>query len=54
MAAHLFAEETNTESDLVEENLATKGHELYFKDLPIYNNYTKYLFSKGGEKTATH
>ena len=37
MAAHLFAEEINTESDLVGENLATKGDELYFQDLPIYN-----------------
>ena len=37
MAAHLFADEINTESDLVEENLATKGDELYFQDLPIYN-----------------
>ena len=37
VAAHLFAEEINTESDLVGENLATKGDELYFQDLPIYN-----------------
>ena len=37
VAAHLFAEEVNTESDLVGENLATKGDELYFQDLPIYN-----------------
>ena len=33
----MFAEEINTESDLVGENLATKGDELYFQDLPIYN-----------------
>ena len=37
VAAHLFAEEVNTESDLVGENLATKGDELYFQDLPVYN-----------------
>ena len=36
MAAHLFAEEINTESDLVGENLATKRNELYFQDLPMY------------------
>ena len=36
VAAHLFAEEVNTESDLVGENLATKVDELYFQDLPIY------------------
>ena len=50
MAAHLFADEINTESDLVGENLATKGDELYFQDLPIYNKLRKYLFSKGGGK----
>ena len=32
VAAHLFAE-----SDLVGKNLATKGGEPYFQDLPIYN-----------------
>ena len=37
VAAHLFAEEVNSQSDLAEENLATKGDELYFQDLPIYN-----------------
>ena len=37
VAAHLFGEAINTESDLVGENLATKGDELYFLDLPIYN-----------------
>ena len=37
MAAHSFAEEINTESDLVGEDLATKGDELYFQALPIYN-----------------
>ena len=52
VAAHLFAEEINTESDLVGENLATKGDELYFQDLPIYNKLIS--LSKGGEKTATH
>ena len=31
VAARLFAEEVNTQSDLVGENLATKGDELYFK-----------------------
>ena len=34
VAAHLFAEEVNAQSDLVGENLATKGDELYFQDLP--------------------
>ena len=37
LAAHLFAEEVNTESDLVGENLPTKGDEPYYQDLPIYN-----------------
>ena len=37
VAAHLFAEEINTESDLVGENLATKRDELCFQDVPIYN-----------------
>ena len=37
MPAHLFADEINTESDLVGENLATERDELYFQDLPIYN-----------------
>ena len=37
VTAHLFAEEVNTQSDLVGENLATKGDELYFQDLSIYN-----------------
>ena len=31
-AAHVFAEEINTESDLVVENMATKRDELYFQD----------------------
>ena len=31
VTAHLFAEEVNTQSDLVGENLATKGDELNFK-----------------------
>ena len=51
MAAHLFAEEINTESDLVGENLATKGDELYFQDLPIYNKLN-ISSAKVGEKTA--
>ena len=34
MAGDLLAEEINTDSDLVGENLATKGDELYFQDLP--------------------
>ena len=49
MAAHLFAEEINTESDLVGENLATKGDELYFQDLPIYNKLN-ISSAKVGEK----
>ena len=49
MAAYLFAEEINTESDLVGENLATKGDELYFQDLPIYNKLNIPL-AKGGGK----
>ena len=53
MAAHLFAEEVNTESDLVGENLATKGDELYFQDLPIYNKLIS-LQQRWGEITATH
>ena len=53
VAAHLFAEEINTESDLVGENLATKGDELYFQDLPIYNKLN-ISSAKVGEKTATH
>ena len=51
VAAHLFAEEINTESDLVGENLATKGDELYFQDLPIYNKLN-ISSAKVGEKTA--
>ena len=31
VTAHLFAEEVNTQWDLVGENLATKGDEPYFK-----------------------
>ena len=53
MAAHLFAEEINTESDLVGENLATKGDELYFQVLPIYNKLN-ISSAKVGEKAATH
>ena len=53
VAARLFAEEINTESDLVGENLATKGDELYFQDLPIYNK-VNISSAKVGEKTATH
>ena len=49
MAAHLFAEEINTESDLVGENSATKGDELYFQDLPIYNKLN-ISSAKVGEK----
>ena len=51
VAAHLFAEEINTESDLVEENWVTKGDELYFQDLPIYNKLNV-SSAKVGEKTA--
>ena len=51
VAAHLFAEEINTESGLVGENLATKGDELYFQDLPIYNKLN-ISSAKVGEKTA--
>ena len=50
VAAHLFAEEINTESDLVGENLATKGDELYFQDLSIYNKLN-ISSAKVGEKT---
>ena len=53
MAAHLFAEEVNTESDLVGENLATKGDELYFQDLQIYNKLN-ISSAMVGEKAATH
>ena len=49
MAAHLFAEEINTESDLVGENLATKGDELYFQDLPIYNKLNISSAKVGGK-----
>ena len=49
MAARLFAEEINTESDLVGENLATKGDELYFQDLPIYDKLIS-LQQRWGEK----
>ena len=48
----MFAEEINTESDLVGENLATKGDELYFQDLPIYNKLN-ISSAKVGEKRAT-
>ena len=51
MAAHLFAEEINTESGLVGENLATKGDELYFQDLPIYNKLN-ISSAKGGGKNC--
>ena len=47
----MFAEEINTESDLVGENLATKGDELYFQDMPIYNKLN-ISSAKVGEKTA--
>ena len=53
VAARLFAEEINTESDLVGENLATKGDELYFQDLSIYNKLN-ISSAKVGEKTVTH
>ena len=49
MAAHLFAKEVNTESDLVGENLATKGDELYFQDLPIYNKLNISSAKVGGK-----
>ena len=49
VAAHLFAEEKNTESDLVGENLATKVDELYFQDLPTYNKLN-ISSAKVGEK----
>ena len=45
----MFAEEINTESDLVGENLATKGDELYFQNLPIYNKLN-ISSAKVGEK----
>ena len=51
VAAHLFAEEVNTESDLVEENLATEGDELYFQDRPICNKLN-ISSAKVGGKTA--
>ena len=53
MAAHLFAEEINTESDLVGENLATKGDELYFQDLPIYNKLNISSAKGGGKPPPT-
>ena len=53
VALHLFSEEINTESDLVGENLATKGDELYFQDLPTYNKLN-ISSAKVGEKTASH
>ena len=49
MAEHLFAEEINTESGLVGENLATKGDELYFQDLPIYNKLNISSAKVGGK-----
>ena len=45
----MFAEEINTESDLVGENLATKGDELYFQDLPIYNKLNISSAKVGGK-----
>ena len=50
VAARLFAEEINTGSDLVGENLATKGDERYFQDLPIYNKLN-ISSAKVGKKT---
>ena len=47
----MFAEEVDTESDLVGVNLATGGDELYFPDLPIYNKLN-ISSAKVGEKTA--
>ena len=47
----MFAEEVDTESDLVGVNLATEGDELYFPDLPIYNKLN-ISSAKVGEKTA--
>ena len=47
----MFTEEINTKSDLVGENLSTKGDELYFQDLPIYNKLN-ISSAKVGEKTA--
>ena len=52
MAARLFAEEINIESDLVGENWATKGDELYFQNLPVYK--LNISSAKVAEKTATH
>ena len=45
----MFAEEVDTESDLVGVNLATEGDELYFPDLPIYNKLNK-LQQRWGKK----
>ena len=45
----MFAEEVDTESDLVGENLATEGDELYFQDLQIYNKLN-ISSAKVGEK----
>ena len=53
VAALLFAEEINTESDLVGENLVTKRDELYLQDLPIYN-ILNISSAKVGGKTVTH
>ena len=53
VAALLFAEKVNTASDEVEENLATKGDELYFQDLPKYNKLIS-LQQRWGEISATH
>ena len=53
VAAHLFAEEINTEPDLVGESLATKGDELYFQDLPIYNKLNISSAICGGKNRHT-
>ena len=51
VAAHLFAEEINTESDVVGENLATNRDELCFQDLPVYNKLN-ISSAKLGEKPS--
>ena len=45
----MFAEEINTESGLVGDNFATKGDELYFQDLPIYNKLNISSAKVGGK-----
>ena len=50
MAAHLFAEEINRVG-FGWRRLGTKGDELYFQDLPIYNKLNMSSV-KVGEKTA--